>query len=158
MTHHPAFELLREQEIPSLNVRYQEYRHRVTGAQHIHLAADNKENVFLVALRTVPMDSTGVAHILEHTALCGSEKYPVRDPFFMMIRRSLNTFMNAFTSSDWTAYPFASQNKKDFNNLLDVYLDSVFFARLDPLDFAQEGHLCPGRPSFRVCRGSRRQL
>ena len=140
MTNHPAFELLREQEIPSLNVRYQEYRHRVTGAQHIHLAADNKENVFLVALRTVPMDSTGVAHILEHTALCGSEKYPVRDPFFMMIRRSLNTFMNAFTSSDWTAYPFASQNKKDFNNLLSVYLDSVFFARLDPLDFAQEGH------------------
>ncbi|MGB2466457.1 MAG: insulinase family protein, partial [Porticoccaceae bacterium] len=68
------------------------------------------------------------------------EKYPVRDPFFMMIRRSLNTFMNAFTSSDWTAYPFASQNKKDFNNLLSVYLDSVFFARLDPLDFAQEGH------------------
>ena len=135
-----AFELLREQDIPSLKVRYQEYRHRVTGAQHIHLAADNKENVFLVALRTVPMDSTGVAHILEHTALCGSEKYPVRDPFFMMIRRSLNTFMNAFTSSDWTAYPFASQNKKDFNNLLSVYLDSVFFARLDPLDFAQEGH------------------
>jgi len=135
-----AFELLREQDIPSLKVRYQEYRHRVTGAQHIHLAADNKENVFLVALRTVPMDSTGVAHILEHTALCGSEKYPVRDPFFMMIRRSLNTFMNAFTSSDWTAYPFASQNKKDFNNLLGVYLDSVFFARLDPLDFAQEGH------------------
>jgi Zn-dependent M16 (insulinase) family peptidase len=137
---HPAFELLREQEIPSLKVQYQEYRHRQTGAQHIHLAADNKENVFLVALRTVPMDSTGVAHILEHTALCGSEKYQVRDPFFMMIRRSLNTFMNAFTSSDWTAYPFASQNKKDFNNLLSVYLDSVFFARLDPLDFAQEGH------------------
>ncbi len=136
----PAFELIRKQDIPSLKLQYEEYRHRVTGAQHIHLAADNKENVFLVALRTVPMDSTGVAHILEHTALCGSEKYPVRDPFFMMIRRSLNTFMNAFTSSDWTAYPFASQNKKDFNNLLSVYLDSVFFARLDPLDFAQEGH------------------
>lgn len=137
---HPAFEWLREQHIPSLNLTFQEYRHRVTGAQHIHLHADNSENVFLVALRTVPMDSTGVAHILEHTALCGSEKFPVRDPFFMMIRRSLNTFMNAFTSSDWTAYPFASQNRKDFNNLLEVYLDSVFFARLDPLDFAQEGH------------------
>ncbi len=136
----PAFEWLREQHIPSLNLAYQEYRHRVTGAQHIHLHADNSENVFLVALRTVPMDSTGVAHILEHTALCGSKKFPVRDPFFMMIRRSLNTFMNAFTSSDWTAYPFASQNRKDFNNLLEVYLDSVFFARLDPLDFAQEGH------------------
>ena len=137
---HSAFELKRVQSIPSLKVQYEEYRHRVTGAQHIHLAADNAENVFLVALRTVPMDSTGVAHILEHTALCGSEKFPVRDPFFMMIRRSLNTFMNAFTSSDWTAYPFASQNKKDFNNLLEVYLDAVFFARLDPLDFAQEGH------------------
>ncbi|MEM6545252.1 MAG: insulinase family protein, partial [Pseudomonadota bacterium] len=96
--------------------------------------------VFLVALRTVPKDSTGVAHILEHTALCGSQRYPVRDPFFMMLRRSLNTFMNAFTSSDWTAYPFASQNRKDFSNLLDVYLDAVFFSRLDELDFAQEGH------------------
>jgi len=72
--------------------------------------------------------------------LCGSEKYPVRDPFFMMIRRSLNTFMNAFTSTDWTAYPFATQNRKDFYNLLDVYLDAVFFSRLDELDFAQEGH------------------
>ncbi len=137
---HPAFEKLRSQTIESLQVTVEEYRHRSTGAQHIHIAADNNENVFLVALRTVPHDSTGVAHILEHTALCGSEKYPVRDPFFMMIRRSLNTFMNAFTSSDWTAYPFASQNRKDFNNLLDVYLDAVFFSRLDPLDFAQEGH------------------
>ena len=137
---HPAFELLRSQQIPALNIRVEEYRHKETHAQHIHLAADNDENVFLVALRTVPHDSTGVAHILEHTALCGSEKYPVRDPFFLMTRRSLNTFMNAFTSSDWTAYPFASQNKQDFNNLLDVYLDAVFFAKLDPLDFAQEGH------------------
>lgn len=140
MTAHPAFEHLRSETIDSLQVTVEEYRHRKTGAQHIHIAADNNENVFLVALRTVPHDSTGVAHILEHTALCGSEKYPVRDPFFMMIRRSLNTFMNAFTSSDWTAYPFASQNAKDFNNLLSVYLDAVFFSRLDPLDFAQEGH------------------
>ncbi len=139
-TAHPAFESIRQQSIDSLNVTVEEYRHTKTGAQHIHIQADNPENVFLVALRTVPMDSSGVAHILEHTALCGSEKYPVRDPFFMMIRRSLNTFMNAFTSSDWTAYPFASQNRKDFNNLLDVYLDAVFFSRLDPLDFAQEGH------------------
>lgn len=137
---HPAFRLLRTQHIASLNLNVEEYLHAKTGAQHIHIAADNSENVFLVALRTVPEDSTGVAHILEHTALCGSEKYPVRDPFFMMIRRSLNTFMNAFTSSDWTAYPFASQNRKDFDNLLDVYLDAVFFSRLDPLDFAQEGH------------------
>ncbi len=137
---HPAFEWLRSQTIDSLNITVEEYRHKKTGAVHYHMSADNDENVFLVALRTVPMDSRGVAHILEHTALCGSERYPVRDPFFMMIRRSLNTFMNAFTSSDWTAYPFASQNRKDFNNLLDVYLDAVFFSRLDELDFAQEGH------------------
>ncbi len=137
---HPAFEWIRSQEIPSLNITMEEYRHRKTGAQYFHMASENTENVFLVALRTVPMDSTGVAHILEHTALCGSEKYPVRDPFFMMIRRSLNTFMNAFTSSDWTAYPFASKNRKDFDNLLQVYLDAVFFSRLHELDFAQEGH------------------
>lgn len=137
---HPAFEGVREARIPALNLTVQHYVHRETGALHYHLATDNPENVFLVAFRTVPEDSTGVAHILEHTALCGSERYPVRDPFFMMLRRSLNTFMNAFTSSDWTAYPFASQNRKDFANLLDVYLDAAFFSRLDPLDFAQEGH------------------
>ncbi len=137
---HDSFDWIRSEHIASLNLRVEEYRHRQTGALHYHLAADHPENVFLVAFRTVPMDSTGVAHILEHTALCGSERYPVRDPFFMMIRRSLNTFMNAFTSSDWTAYPFASQNEKDFYNLMDVYLDAAFFARLDELDFAQEGH------------------
>jgi len=137
---HPAFAPVRQETIESLNIRVEQFEHKATGAMHYHLASDNTENVFLVALRTVPHDSTGVAHILEHTALCGSEHFPVRDPFFMMLRRSLNTFMNAFTSSDWTAYPFASQNRKDFNNLLDVYLDAVFFSRLDPLDFAQEGH------------------
>ena len=137
---HPAFAWQRSEYIPSLNITIEEYTHKVTGAAHYHLASDNPENVFLVAFRTVPMDSTGVAHILEHTALCGSKRFPVRDPFFMMIRRSLNTFMNAFTSSDWTAYPFASKNRKDFNNLLSVYLDAAFYSRLDPLDFAQEGH------------------
>ncbi|HEY5604221.1 MAG TPA: insulinase family protein [Gammaproteobacteria bacterium] len=137
---HPAFELKRSEAIESLKIVMHEYVHKNTGALHYHLSADNAENVFLVGLRTMPRDSTGVAHILEHTALCGSKHYPVRDPFFMMIRRSLNTFMNAFTSSDWTAYPFASQNRKDFFNLLDVYLDAVFFSRLNPLDFMQEGH------------------
>lgn len=137
---HDSFELVRHNHIEALSLDMTYYRHRDTGAEHYHMSAPNNENVFLVALRTVPEDSTGVAHILEHTALCGSERFPVRDPFFMMTRRSLNTFMNAFTSSDWTAYPFASQNRKDFQNLLEVYLDAVFFSRLDPLDFAQEGH------------------
>src|SRR5690606_15856145 len=133
------FVLRRSRYLPTLNITVEEYEHLRTGAVHFHLASDNPENVFPVALRTVPMDSTGVAHLLEHTALCGSRRFPVRDPFFMMIRRSMNTFMNAFTSSDWTAYPFASQNRKDFNNLLEVYLDAVFFSNLDELDFAQEG-------------------
>jgi len=137
---HPAFQHLRSHPVPALRLEFQEYRHTVTGARHLHLAADDPHNAFMVAFLTVPQDSTGVAHILEHTALCGSRRYPVRDPFFMMIRRSLNTFMNAFTSSDWTAYPFASQNRKDFNNLLDVYLDATFFPLLDARDFAQEGH------------------
>ena len=137
---HPAFSLLRSQRLETLNLTVNEFEHRVTGARHYHLDAPNRENVFMVAFRTVPMNSTGVAHMLEHTVLCGSEKFPVRDPFFLMIRRSLNTFMNAFTSSDYTAYPFASQNAQDFDNLLEIYLDAVFFSRLDPLDFAQEGH------------------
>lgn len=140
ISHHPAFEFQNEQSIESLKLTVQHFKHKVTGADHYHLAADDPQNVFMVALRTVPMDSTGVAHILEHTVLCGSEKYPVRDPFFMMIRRSLNTFMNAFTSSDWTAYPFATENRKDFQNLLQVYLDAVFFPKIERLDFLQEGH------------------
>ena len=137
---HQAFTLIRQAEISSLNIKIEEYRHNVTGARHLHLAADDNNNAFLVGFLTVPQDSTGVAHILEHTSLCGSRRFPVRDPFFLMMRRSLNTFMNAFTSSDWTAYPFASQNKKDFDNLLQVYLDATFFPSLEALDFAQEGH------------------
>lgn len=135
-----TFEPVKSHFIESLNLTLEVYRHKVTGAEHYHLYNDDDQNVFMVAFRTVPMDSTGVAHILEHTVLCGSEKYPVRDPFFMMIRRSLNSFMNAFTASDWTAYPFATENKKDFKNLLQVYLDAAFFPNLHPLDFAQEGH------------------
>ncbi len=139
-TCHPSFRSLGTNSIEALNIELEHFEHTRTGAMYYHLGTDDPENVFLVALRTVPTDSTGVAHILEHTALCGSERFPVRDPFFMMLRRSLNTFMNAFTSSDWTAYPFATQNKKDFGNLLEVYLDAVFFSRLDKLDFCQEGH------------------
>ncbi|GAA5555746.1 hypothetical protein Asch01_00436 [Acinetobacter schindleri] len=138
-TVHPAFQLVRQHHVEALDILVSEYKHNVTGAIHYHLATNHDENVFLVAFRTQPMDSKGEAHILEHTALCGSEKFPVRDPFFLMIRRSLNTFMNAFTAADWTAYPFATQNDKDFQNLLEVYMDAAFAANLNPLDFAQEG-------------------
>ncbi len=146
----PLFEPIRRARIESLNLAFEEYVHAATGARHFHLDAEDDNNAFLVAFLTVPRDSTGVAHILEHTSLCGSRRFPVRDPFFMMIRRSLNTFMNAFTASDWTAYPFATRNRKDFDNLLEVYLDAAFFPRLDRMDFAQEGHRIerarPGEP------------
>ena len=134
------FNLENQKYIKLLDLNAQIYTESEFNCKHIHLDSDNNEKVFMVAFRTIPEDSSGVAHILEHTALCGSKKFPVRDPFFMMIRRSLNTFMNAFTSSDWTAYPFATLNDKDFKNLLSVYLDSSFFPNLDELDFYQEGH------------------
>ncbi|MBU1697937.1 MAG: insulinase family protein [Proteobacteria bacterium] len=114
--------------------------HMKTKARHIHIYNKDKENTFGVFFRTVPKDSTGVAHILEHTVLCGSKKFNVRDPFFSMIKRSLSTFMNAFTSSDWTMYPFSTQNSKDYYNLMNVYLDAAFFPRIDELSFKQEGH------------------
>lgn len=139
MTKQP-FTLLSSEYLPTLDITLETYIHERTGAMHYHFASTSPENVFMVALRTIPHDSTGVAHILEHTALCGSKNFPVRDPFFSMIRRSMQTFMNAFTSSDWTAYPFATENKQDFDNLLRVYLDAVFFPNLSELDFLQEGH------------------
>ncbi len=125
--------------VPALGVTLEEWRHP-SGALHLHLACADEHRAFTVAVRTPPADSTGLPHILEHTTLCGSVRYPVRDPFFNMLRRSLQTFMNAMTFPDLTAYPFSTQVPKDWRNLLDVYLDAVFAPRLDPLDFAQEGH------------------
>ncbi|MBW1642872.1 MAG: insulinase family protein [Deltaproteobacteria bacterium] len=119
---------------------FYEFNHEATGARHIHISSNDSENVFSVGFKTVPKDSTGVAHILEHTVLCGSKKFPVRDPFFSMLKRSMNTFMNAFTGPDWTMYPFSTQNKNDYYNLMDVYLDSVFYPEMRELSFKQEGH------------------
>ncbi len=126
--------------LAGLNSTFIRLEHDKTRATHIHIANEDKENTFGVFFRTVPQDSTGVAHILEHTVLCGSEKYPVRDPFFSMLKRSLSTFMNAFTASDWTMYPFSTQNKKDYYHLMDVYLDAAFFPKIERLSFKQEGH------------------
>ncbi len=139
LTLHPAFELLEHRHIEALSMDVLISQHVKTGAMHYHLAHPSDENAFLVGFRTQPMDSKGEAHILEHVALCGSEKFPVRDPFFSMIKRSLNTFMNAMTAADWTAYPYATQNENDYFNLLAVYLDASFFPNIHPLDFAQEG-------------------
>src|SRR3989339_543147 len=126
--------------IPGLEVTAIVLEHSATKAKYLHLACDDAENAFGVGFKTIPQDSTGVAHILEHTVLTGSKKYPVRDPFFSMIKRSLNSFMNAFTANDWTFYPFASPNQKDYYNLMNVYLDAVFFPTLTRLNFMQEGH------------------
>ncbi|XP_039999440.1 presequence protease, mitochondrial [Xiphias gladius] len=125
--------------VPDLFLTAVKLTHDKTGAQYLHAARDDSNNLFSVQFRTTPMDSTGVPHILEHTVLCGSEKYPCRDPFFKMLNRSLSTFMNAFTASDYTMYPFSTQNGKDFQNLLSVYLDAVFFPCLREQDFWQEG-------------------
>ncbi|MFK5927511.1 MAG: insulinase family protein [Desulfuromusa sp.] len=126
--------------LPSINATMIRLHHQVTGARFMHLDRDDDNHLFAVGFRTPPDDSTGVAHILEHTALCGSEHFPVRDPFFSMLKRSLNSFMNAMTASDWTLYPFSSMNRKDFHNLLDIYLDAAFYPRLTERDFSQEGH------------------
>lgn len=117
-----------------------ELTHIPTGASILHIANDDPENLFCLSFQTLPNSSNGVAHILEHTVLCGSEKYPIKDPFFSMTRRSLNTFMNALTGQDFTCYPASSQVEKDFYNLLDVYLDAVFHPQLKKLSFLQEGH------------------
>ncbi|MBX7067354.1 MAG: insulinase family protein [Parachlamydiales bacterium] len=114
--------------------------HQPSGARIIHIANNDPENLFCLSFQTLPYNSNGVAHILEHTVLCGSEKFPVKDPFFAMTRRSLNTYMNALTGQDFTCYPASSQVEKDFYNLLEVYLDSVFHPELKHLSFLQEGH------------------
>lgn len=134
-----TFEKIGSRVIPALQATVEEYISPRTGARHIHLASDSAEKVFLVAFPTVPDVSDGRAHILEHLSLCGSQRYPVRDPFFAMMRRSTATFMNAFTYADRTVYPFSSTDHKDFLNLLDVYLDATFFPNLDYLNFLQEG-------------------
>ncbi|MGA8163694.1 MAG: insulinase family protein [Waddliaceae bacterium] len=134
------FTVVRTVDLPEIQCLFLELVHYPTGAKVIHLANDDDENVFCLSFQTVPDSSNGVAHILEHTVLCGSEKFPVKDPFFSMARRSLNTFMNALTGPDFTCYPAATQIPKDFYHLLEVYLDAVFHPSLNKLSFMQEGH------------------
>ena len=135
-----GYTVKRQIALSPITAIFYELEHEKTGAKHIHISHDDKDNTFGVSFKTVPEDSTGVAHILEHIVLNGSKKYPVRDPFFSMLKRSLSTFMNAFTASDWTMYPFSTQNKKDYYNLMSVYLDAVFFPNLNELSFKQEGY------------------
>ncbi len=134
------FTLIKIVEIPELQCQLRELIHEPSGAIIMHIGNDDPENLFCLSFQTLPYNSNGVAHILEHTVLCGSKKFPVKDPFFAMNRRSLNTFMNALTGADFTCYPAATQVPKDFYNLLDVYLDAVFNPKLHELSFMQEGY------------------
>lgn len=125
--------------MPEFNLTAYAFTHNRVGSHYLHIDRNDSNNVFSVNFRTTPFDSTGLPHILEHTSLCGSEKFPVRDPFFKMLNRSVATFMNAMTGSDYTLYPFSSMNESDFRNLQRIYLDAVFKPNLSRLDFLQEG-------------------
>lgn len=134
-----GFELLREQDISELRARVQLWRHQRTGAELLSIQTDEENKVFGIVFRTPVPDSTGVAHILEHAVLCGSRKYPLKDPFIELAAGSLNTFVNAFTYPDKTCYPVASQNLQDFYNLVEVYLDTVFYPLLTRETFQEQG-------------------
>ncbi|MGV8980828.1 insulinase family protein [Clostridium sp.] len=117
------------------------FKHVKSGAKLIYLQNEDENKVFSISFRTPVADNTGVNHIIEHSVLCGSQKYPVKDPFLIMTKQSLSTFINAFTGPDFTMYPVASKNKKDFENLMSVYLDAVFYPNIskDPRILKQEG-------------------
>ncbi|BDD61362.1 Mitochondrial presequence protease [Monascus purpureus] len=134
-----GFTVCEKKHVPELHLTAVLLNHDKTNADYLHVAREDRNNVFGIGFKTNPPDSTGVPHILEHTTLCGSEKYPIRDPFFKMLPRSLSNFMNAFTSSDHTTYPFATTNRQDFQNLLSVYLDATLHPLLKKEDFKQEG-------------------
>lgn len=139
-----GFTLQREEYVAELASTARLWRHDATGAELLSVLNSDENKVFGVSFRTPPSDSTGVAHILEHSVLCGSEKYPVKEPFVELLKGSLQTFLNAFTYPDKTCYPVASANLRDFRNLTDVYLDAVFFPRITEDIFRQEGwHLEP---------------
>ncbi|EFW99818.1 pitrilysin family metalloprotease [Grosmannia clavigera kw1407] len=134
-----GFTVLRTKHVAELELTAVQLQHDKTGAEHLHIAREDSNNVFSIGFRTNPPDDTGVPHILEHTTLCGSEQYPIRDPFFKMLPRTLSNFMNAFTASDHTFYPFATTNAQDYRNLMSVYMDATLHPLLKETDFAQEG-------------------
>jgi Zn-dependent M16 (insulinase) family peptidase len=134
-----AFNLVKEQNIPELNSVAKLYVHKRTGARLLSIINDDENKVFAINFRTTPKDSTGVPHILEHSVLNGSEKYPVKEPFVELLKGSLATFVNAFTFPDKTCYPVASQNVQDFYNLIDVYMDAVLHPLISEQTLMQEG-------------------
>lgn len=137
---HNAYIQLDTWPLPDYDGKGYLFRHKQSGAEVFHLRNEDPENMFAFAFATHPEDSTGVAHILEHTVLSGSERFPVKDPFLQLLKGSVNTFLNALTYPDKTVYPAASPVKKDLFNMMSVYGDAVFFPLLKPELFRQEGH------------------
>lgn len=137
----PAYERILEREIPDIHARGSLWKHKKSGARVMVLETEDENKVFNIAFRTPPANSTGVAHILEHSVLCGSKEFPLKDPFVELVKGSLNTFLNAMTYPDKTMYPVASCNDADFKNLMHVYLDAVFFPNIYQKEeiFRQEG-------------------
>ena len=134
-----GFEIVEKREIPEVKSVAFYYRHARTGAELVSVVNNDENKVFGITFRTPPTDSTGVAQILEHSVLCGSRRFPVKDPFVELLKSSVNSFLNAFTYPDKTCFPVASQNTQDFYNIIGVYLDAVFFPRLTREVFMQEG-------------------
>ena len=135
-----GFCVLRVEQLHDIRATAYELNHERTGAKFLHLHCADRENLFSVGFRTPPTDSTGVPHILEHSVLAGSDRYPVKDAFNELVKGTLQTFINAFTYPDKTVYPVASQIPADFFNLAQVYCDLVFRPRLLKETFYQEGH------------------
>jgi len=135
-----GFRVLRVEQIPDIRVTAYEIEHEKTGARILHLHCDDRENLYAIGFRTPPADSTGVPHILEHSVLAGSDRFPLKDAFNELMKGTLQTFINAFTYPDKTIYPVASQVRADFFNLARVYTDLVLRPRLLKQTFAQEGH------------------
>ena len=129
------------QPLPELKATLYRMEYEQNGADLVWLDREEENKTFAIAFRTIPQDDTGVFHILEHSVLCGSRAYPVKSPFVEMMKRSLKTFMNAFTFPDKTMYPFSTRDDQDFLNLMDVYLDAVLhpLSVTDPMAFRQEG-------------------
>lgn len=137
----PAYEIVTQENLTDIHSTGYMLRHKKTGARLILIENDDENKVFSIAFRTPPANSTGVPHILEHSVLCGSREFPLKDPFVELVKGSLNTFLNAMTYPDKTCYPVASCNDQDFQNLMHVYLDAVFYPNIYKKEeiFCQEG-------------------
>ena len=134
-------------ELPAIAATVYRATHLATGAEFLHVHAEDPENLFAISLRTPPADDTGIAHILEHTVLCGSQRFPVKDPFVELLKSSLASFLNAMTYPDRTVYPCASMNRRDYANLASVYCDAVYHPLIREDHFKQEGHRLGFEPS-----------